>query len=209
VSAVAERSLSRRELIARGAIAALSAGALAGCGASTTRTTPTPAHPPPSSPPPSPPSAADWSALAASLQGQLVLPADGAYASARLVYDLRFESASPAAIALCASPGDVQRVLDFARSHAIQPIPRSGGHSYGGYSTGAGLIIDVTPMNIVSTQSAAGGTIARVGAGARLIDLYAGTANAGVLVPGGSCPTVGIAGLALGAVSASSAAVTA
>jgi FAD/FMN-containing dehydrogenase len=37
-----------------------------------------------------------------------------------------------------------------------------------------------------------------VGAGTRLVDLYAATAAAGLLVPGGSCPTVGIAGLALG-----------
>jgi hypothetical protein len=37
-----------------------------------------------------------------------------------------------------------------------------------------------------------------VGAGARLIDIYAKTASAGAGVPGGSCATVGIAGLALG-----------
>ena len=37
-----------------------------------------------------------------------------------------------------------------------------------------------------------------MGAGTRLVDLYAALASAGVLVPGGSCPTVGVAGLALG-----------
>src|SRR4029078_8658241 len=37
-----------------------------------------------------------------------------------------------------------------------------------------------------------------VGAGARLIDVYAGVASAGAGVPAGSCPTVGITGLTLG-----------
>ena len=37
-----------------------------------------------------------------------------------------------------------------------------------------------------------------VGAGTRLIDLYNGLSAQGRTVPGGSCPTVGIAGLALG-----------
>jgi FAD/FMN-containing dehydrogenase len=123
-----------------------------------------------------------------------VRPASSAYANAKLVYDLRFEAATPAAIAYCASPTDVQRTIDFARRHAITPTPRCGGHSYAGYSTGSGLIIDVTPMNRVLVS----GSTARVDAGTRLIDLYSAVASAGVLVPGGSCPTVGIAGLALG-----------
>jgi FAD/FMN-containing dehydrogenase len=37
-----------------------------------------------------------------------------------------------------------------------------------------------------------------VGAGTRLIDFYNGLAAHGRAVPGGSCPTVGIAGLTLG-----------
>ena len=141
-----------------------------------------------------PPSAAQWSALRGSLAGELVLPAQPAYGAAKLVYDLRYEDATPAAVAYAASAGDVQRLVDFARTHALAPIPRCGGHSYGGYSTGAGLIIDVGRMNTVS----AAGSSATVGAGTRLVDLYSALAGAGVLVPGGSCPTVGISGLALG-----------
>jgi FAD/FMN-containing dehydrogenase len=149
----------------------------------------------PTAPPaPSPPTSTDWRTLGASLDGSLVLPQDPRYASARIVYDLRFESATPQAIAYCASATDVQRSVDFARSHIVTPIPRCGGHSYGGYSTGSGLVIDVSPMSDVAIS----GAVATVGAGARLIDLYAGCAAAGMLVPGGSCPTVGISGLALG-----------
>jgi FAD/FMN-containing dehydrogenase len=123
-----------------------------------------------------------------------VLPSDAAYGAARLVYDLRWDGAAPAAVAYCATAGDVQRCVDFARRQHLAPIPRCGGHSYGGYSTGAGLVIDVSPMSGVRVR----GRTATVGAGTRLVDLYNGVAAAGVLVPGGSCPTVGIAGLALG-----------
>ncbi len=138
--------------------------------------------------------AAGWSALAHSLSGTLVRPGDPRYAQAKLVYDLRFEGTSPAAVAYCSSVSDVQRVVDFCRTHRIDPIPRCGGHSYGGYSTGSGVIVDVGPMNGVSIDRG----VATVGAGTRLVDLYTALAARGVLVPGGSCPTVGISGLALG-----------
>jgi FAD/FMN-containing dehydrogenase len=134
--------------------------------------------------------------LASALEGRLVLPSNARYASSRLVYDLRYESERPLAVAYCASPLDVARCLEFTGQHKIAPIPRSGGHSYGGYSTGSGLVIDVSPMNRTSFD-ASGGT-ALVGAGISLVDLYAACATAGALIPGGSCPTVGIAGLALG-----------
>jgi FAD/FMN-containing dehydrogenase len=145
--------------------------------------------------------AAAWSALSSDLSGRLVLPSSPSYATARLLYDPRFDDANPAAVALCASAADVQRCVEFARAHGIGPIPRSGGHSYGGYSTGPGLVVDVTPMSTVSVTSGAPGAAnasAVVGAGTRLVDLYDQLSQAGVLVPGGSCPTVGIAGLALG-----------
>ena len=43
-----------------------------------------------------------------------------------------------------------------------------------------------------------GQALATVGAGAHLIDVYSQLGAQGMLLPGGSCPTVGIAGLALG-----------
>ncbi|MGD0380507.1 MAG: FAD-binding oxidoreductase [Acidimicrobiales bacterium] len=144
--------------------------------------------------------AAAWSALATSLSGRLVLPSSPSYATDRLLYDPRFDDLNPAAVAYCASPSDVQRCVSFARAHGIDPIPRCGGHSYGGYSSGPGLVVDVTPMDTVTVTRAAGAprTDAVVGAGTLLVDLYDQLARAGVLVPGGSCPTVGISGLALG-----------
>ena len=76
-----------------------------------------------------------------------------------------------------------------------------GGHSYAGYSSCPGLVIDVSPLNAISVAGAAGAsgrTPVTVGAGSKLIDVYSDLAAQGLLLPGGSCPTVGIAGLALG-----------
>ncbi len=146
--------------------------------------------------------AAAWSTLASSLSGRLVLPSSPSYATARLLYDPRFDTLAPAGVAYCATPADVQRCIGFARTHGIRPIARCGGHSFAGYSSGPGLVVDVTPMNTVTVPSAPGGgggaASAVVGAGTLLVDLYNQLAPSGVLVPGGSCPTVGISGLALG-----------
>jgi FAD/FMN-containing dehydrogenase len=130
------------------------------------------------------------------LSGSLVLPSDTAYATDKLLFNEQFDGINPAAIAFCASPSDVQRCVGFARAHGVPVAARSGGHSYGGYSLSAGLVVDVTQIATIAVGT--GGTGARIGAGARLIDIYTTLGNAGVLLPGGSCPTVGIAGLTLG-----------
>ena len=103
-------------------------------------------------------------------------------------------------MAYCATPADVQRCIGFARAHGIRPIARCGGHSFAGYSSGPGLVVDVTPMNTVTVAERRGADMspAVVGAGTLLVDLYNQLPQSGVLVPGGSCPTVGISGLALG-----------
>ena len=139
---------------------------------------------------------AAWSVLARSLAGSLVLPSSSSYANAKLVYNLRFAEADPAAVAYCANASDVQRCIGFARDHGVAATPRSGGHSYAGYSTGTGLVIDVSRMNTVSSDT--GDMSAVVGSGTQLVDVYDQLSNAGMLLPAGSCPSVGIAGLTLG-----------
>ena len=148
--------------------------------------------------PSAPPSPAQWARLAATLRGRLVRPGARTYPVDKLLYDPRFDALAPAAIAFCATPTDVARVIAFARTHGVELAVRAGGHSYAGYSSGTGrLVIDVTPMAGVVAAPRPGG-VARVGAGARLVDVYNTLAHAGQLVPAGSCPTVGVGGLALG-----------
>ena len=136
-----------------------------------------------------------WSVLAGMLTGSLVLPGDAAYQNSALLYNEVF-SPQPAAIAFCATAVDVQRCVAYARDRGVQLAARSGGHSYGGYSSCPGLVIDVSSLNTVAVES--GMQFATVGAGAQLVDVYSQLGASGVLLPGGSCPTVGIAGLALG-----------
>jgi FAD/FMN-containing dehydrogenase len=129
------------------------------------------------------------------LTGSLVVPGDAAYADDALLYNEVLTS-QPAAIAYCATAADVQRCVAYARAHGVQLAARSGGHSYAGYSSCPGLVVDVSSLNRVSVEP--GMRLATVGAGAQLIDIYSQLGSSGLLLPGGSCPTVGIAGLALG-----------
>ena len=136
----------------------------------------------------------DWDRLASLLDGDLVRPADRAYDRSRELFDPRFDHVRPRAVAYCGSVRDVQATVSFARDSELPLALRSGGHSYAGWSTGTGLVLDVSRLSGVRVS----GDVAEVGAGARLIDVYAGVAAHGQALPAGSCPTVGIAGLTLG-----------
>jgi len=140
------------------------------------------------------PAPADWTALGGDLSGPLVRPGESAYTVSKRLFDPRFDSLHPAGIAYCRNPHDVATCLAFVRKFGLPVAARCGGHSYAGWSSTSGLIIDVTRMSGVNVS----GSTAIVGAGTRLIDFYNGLAAHGRGVPGGSCPTVGIAGLTLG-----------
>jgi len=140
------------------------------------------------------PSPADWTALGRDLSGPLVRPGESSYTVSKRLFDPRFDSLHPAGIAYCRNPHDVATCLAFVRKFGLPVAARCGGHSYAGWSSGSGLVIDVTRMSGVNVS----GSTATVGAGTRLIDFYNGLAAHGRGVPGGSCPTVGIAGLTLG-----------
>jgi hypothetical protein len=190
--AMDRRDFLRRSGAASTAVAVTSLiGATAACGtdkahtsaATTSSTVATSASPP------------NWTALAGMLTGTLVVPGDASYGADAELFNELF-TPRPAALAYCANATDVQRCVAYAREHDVELAARSGGHSYGGYSTSAGLVIDVSSLHGVLVGS--GNTHAVVGAGAQLLDIYSQLGTSGVLLPGGSCPTVGIAGLALG-----------
>jgi FAD/FMN-containing dehydrogenase len=143
-----------------------------------------------------PPTDADWQALRRELStAHLVRPGQAGYGQARELYDPRFDSLAPHGIAYCGAAADVSACLSFARRFALPVRARCGGHSYAGWSSvTGGLVVDVSPLNSFSVGS---GTV-RVGAGLALIDFYQRLAARGLAVPGGTCATVGIAGLALG-----------
>ena len=191
----------RRALLA--GIGALAVGSALRCSSPSSSSSPSPlpaatgapAITPSAQPTASPRTSAppDWAALRSALKGDLVLPNDRAYETARLLYNTRSDAVRPQAVARCVSAADVRECVVFARRSAVPLAVRSGGHSYGGYSTGAGLVIDTRPMNAVDV----GAGDARVGAGAQLVDVYSALAARGLGIAAGSCPSVGIAGLTL------------
>jgi FAD/FMN-containing dehydrogenase len=134
--------------------------------------------------------------LAARVLGFVVRPGDAAYDPTRLLQNTRFDDISPQAIVVVQGAADVALTISFARSQGMPLAIRSGGHSYGGWSSCPGIVIDVRGLNAVTVDGQ--GTTAAIGAGAALIDVYSTLAASGVAVAAGSCPTVGIAGLALG-----------
>ncbi len=166
---------------------------LAGCGAHHPGAGPTA---PPVSPAPrgTTPAGVDWDALRRSLSGVLRQPADSGYDAARELFNRRFDDLRPAAVASVASVADVQACVAFARDHGLPLAVRAGGHSYTGGSVGTGLVVDLRPLAAITV----GAGTATIGAGAALVDVYARLAASGVSVPAGSCPAVGLAGLALG-----------
>jgi FAD/FMN-containing dehydrogenase len=146
--------------------------------------------------PTSTPSDKDWLALQHKLStGKLVRPGQRDYDTAKELFDPMYDSLRPAGIAYCGRPSDVAACLSFCTHFSMPLRVRSGGHSYEGWSSlNNGLIIDVTTMSGFKVGT---GNVT-VGSGIRLIDFYSGLAAHGKAVPGGSCPSVGIAGLTLG-----------
>ncbi|TML67345.1 MAG: FAD-binding oxidoreductase [Actinobacteria bacterium] len=135
-------------------------------------------------------------ALATQLQGPVYGVGDAGYDEARLAYFTRYDDVMPLAVAYCERSRDVARAIRWARANDIRVAARSGGHSYGGFSTGRGLVIDLSRLKTVAVNAA--GTEAGIGPGARLIDVYDALWQRRVTIPAGTCPSVGLGGLALG-----------
>jgi FAD/FMN-containing dehydrogenase len=142
-----------------------------------------------------PPTAADWQRLAHHVQGTLARPGSPTYDTVRLPQNPRYDGAHPLAVLSVADARDVATGLSFAQHHGLPVAIRSGGHSYPGWSAGNHkLVIDVRPLHAVSLS----GTTATIGAGASLVQVYDALGTRGRGIAGGTCATVGIAGLTQG-----------
>src|SRR5918999_710939 len=134
-------------------------------------------------------------ALRTAVRGPVFLPRTPGYNSRRLVYNTRFDGIRPDAVVLPRDTRDVQAVVRWADRFDIRLVSRSGGHSYAGYSTtDRGVVVDLRRLRGVRVSNGR----ATVGPATPLIDVYSRLARNGLLVPAGTCPTVAIAGLALG-----------
>ncbi|WP_219508969.1 terpene synthase family protein [Nonomuraea ceibae] len=143
---------------------------------------------------PSNSSGTNWSALQSSMRGVLLRPEQAAYEQARLLVNQRFDDIRPQAIAYPADVQDVVECVNFARADRVPLALRSGGHSYAGYSTGPGLVLDVSSLN----TAVVGGGRALFGAGVKGLQAHLALAAAAAGLPLGRCPTIGLAGVTLG-----------
>jgi FAD/FMN-containing dehydrogenase len=130
------------------------------------------------------------------LRGRLLVPGDRGFEAAVAPANGRYRDVIPIAAALCADEHDVVACVDWSRRYGIQPVGRTGGHSYAGFSTTTGLVIDMGRLNGVSVDRRAG--TLTVGGGALNANVYSATAGGPLFLPVGTCLGVGVGGLTLG-----------
>jgi len=137
--------------------------------------------------------------LASAMRGDVLLPGDADWTALNTTSNARWLPVQPLAIARCADAGDVQAALAWARTEGVPFAIRGGGHHYMGGSTSPGLIISTIAMKGTRYDPETGLLVA--GAGVQNQDLAVVQSQAGAgrfILPGGTCPTVGIGGLTLG-----------
>ena len=136
-----------------------------------------------------------WATLRDAIGGEVALPGSTAYDQLPKPFNARFHDVRPQAVVRCVTPEDVAETISFlARARPRERDPQRRALLRAGTPRPAGVVIDVTPMRAVSVSDG----VATVGAGARLGAVYDALQDHGLAIPAGTCPPVGIAGLALG-----------
>jgi len=135
-----------------------------------------------------------WETLRTSLAGEVVLPADDRYATARQLQIAEFDAVRPAAVAYCETAADVRTCLLFGQANGLPVIARSGGHHFAGWSTGSGLVVDLSRLNSVGVLA----DTVHIGPGAQAVDVLLELAAHDRQIISGLCPTVCPAGFISG-----------
>ncbi len=139
---------------------------------------------------------ASISALRASLRGNVLLPSDAGYDSARSIWNAMIDR-RPGLIVQAAGPADVVRAVNFAREHNALLAVRGGGHNIAGTAVcDGGIMLDLSHMRSIHIDLAA--RRARVEGGATLGDVDKEMQTFGLAIPVGINSTTGIGGLTLG-----------
>ncbi|MGH7814540.1 MAG: FAD-binding oxidoreductase [Candidatus Binataceae bacterium] len=137
-----------------------------------------------------------WKDLAQRISGPVLRPWSAGFAKLAQPNNLRYASKLPAGIARCVSANDAAQAIAWSRENDIRLAARSGGHSYAGYSSTEGLMMDLSLMNQADYDPSSG--IVMIGGGIRNVDLYSALQAAEVTITHGRCPTVGGAAFLLG-----------
>jgi FAD/FMN-containing dehydrogenase len=133
--------------------------------------------------------------LRAHFKGDLIVPGDPLYDTARLTNNRVFDR-HPLLIARCAGADDVARSLEFARARSLPIAVRSGGHCQAGRSScDGGVVIDLSKLGNIALEPRGG---VSCGPGVRVYQANEATVKHRLALPLGICGDVGVAGLTLG-----------
>lgn len=104
---------------------------------------------------------------------------------------MRYERPQPEALlggARAAGTEDVRRAVLFSQDQGIELSVRSGGHHLEGWSTGDGLVVDMSRVNRATAVT--GPNAADVGPATTSLDSLEALAPHGLALPAGICATV-------------------
>ncbi len=137
-----------------------------------------------------------WTAFRLRIKGDIILPGDAAYESAREVPNARVDK-KPALFVKVRDAADVSRSIHFARRYGLPLSVRAGGHGLNGQAlVDDGLVIDMTEFNEIRIDADARTAWAQPGA---TTGQYTELAQQyGLATPFGDAASVGLGGITLG-----------
>ncbi|WP_184891107.1 FAD-binding oxidoreductase [Candidatus Cardinium hertigii] len=128
--------------------------------------------------------------------GRIVYPTSSTYDQDRISFNKKID-AKPAIIFFCNDSEDIKIAINYAKSVRKPIRVRSNRHSYEGFSIADdAVVIDISGITTIELNHDK--TTVKVGAGNDLYNVYKKLWEEHLTIPGGSCPTVGIAGFTLG-----------
>jgi hypothetical protein len=125
----------------------------------------------------------------------LLTPNDERFARYEAAFNRR-TMLRPKLRALCKTERAVAVMIEWLRFHNISFALRSGGHCFESFSQSDSVVVDTRLMNAIYIDTS--NETVTTGPGASLGALYAAASARGYALSAGSCPTVGVAGHALG-----------
>ncbi|CAG8693540.1 5388_t:CDS:2, partial [Funneliformis caledonium] len=136
-----------------------------------------------------------------SIEGPVIYPDDIRFQSLIIDHNIRVNY-TPSVLIYAINEADVIKAVKCAVNSQNGIIARSGGHSNEKYGLGGRndtIVLDVTFINDITVyRDHRNRNVAKIGAGNRLGNVYNKLNQEGFFIPAGSCPSVGIAGHALG-----------
>ncbi|MBD1541897.1 FAD-binding oxidoreductase [Arthrobacter sp. IA7] len=130
------------------------------------------------------------------LAGRVIEPQDPLYDEARAVWNGMID-VRPRAVIRAGAVGDIDAVLQTARSTGLPLAVRGGGHNIAGHGTvDGGLVLDLGQLRNVEVDVEL--RLVTVEPGATLADVDRATAVHGLAVPLGVISATGVSGLTLG-----------